>query len=276
MNTKDKVIDIAIGERGYLEKSKAAYKKDPSVLYLKLDGAGYDNYTKYGYEMHKIYPEVMDFPAYWCDSFVDWCFQKAYGVSTAKSLLGGFDDYTIASAAAFKNKNAYHYGTNGIAAGDQIFFKNSNRIHHTGLVVSVEGGVITTVEGNTSPQGSSSSVEANGGGVWQKQYPFGYASIDGYGRPPYDKDIKPSYPQWIREGDYWYYRISEGKNAHGWHVINHHWYYFAPDGKMFTGYREIESDNYGLERYYFETVGDYEGALLKTNDRGALTEFYID
>ncbi|MBP3870270.1 MAG: CHAP domain-containing protein [Faecalicoccus sp.] len=275
-NTVDKVIDIALGERGYLEKSKAAYQKDPSVIYRKTDGAGYDNYTKYGYEMHKIYPEVMDFPAYWCDSFVDWCFQKAYGISTAKSLLGGFDDYTIASAQAFKNKKAYFYGTNGIKPGDQVFFKNSVRIHHTGLVVDVKGNSIITVEGNTSPQGTSTQVEANGGGVWQKTYPFGYSAIDGYGRPAYEKDIKPMYPSWVKSGDDWYYRLEEGKNAHGWMVINHHWYYFNPDGKMVKGYKEIESDEYGLERYYFETAGDYEGALLVTNARGALSSFYVD
>ena len=59
-------------------------------------------------------------------------------------------------------------------------------------------------------------------------------------------------------------------------VINHHWYYFNPDGKMVKGYKEIESSVFGLERYYFETFGDYEGALLITNQRGALTELYVD
>ena len=27
--------------------------KDKNVIYRKTSGAGYDNYTKYGYEMHK-------------------------------------------------------------------------------------------------------------------------------------------------------------------------------------------------------------------------------
>ena len=102
-----KVIEIALGEVGYFEKSKFAYIKDKNVIYSKTSGAGYDNYTKYGYEMHKIYPSVMDFPAPWCDCFVDWCFYKAYGVTTAKSLLGGnFDDYTVASAGMYAKHNA--------------------------------------------------------------------------------------------------------------------------------------------------------------------------
>ena len=77
-NYASKVIEIAKAEEGYLEKSAAAYKKDPKVLDEKTDGAGKDNYTKYGRDMHKVYPAVMDFPAYWCDAFVDWCFYKAW------------------------------------------------------------------------------------------------------------------------------------------------------------------------------------------------------
>lgn len=66
MNTVDKVLKIALNEVGYLEKSRSAYKKDPNVIYDKTAGAGSDNYTKHGKEMHDVYPSVMDFPAYWC------------------------------------------------------------------------------------------------------------------------------------------------------------------------------------------------------------------
>ena len=105
MISPETVIKIAQSEIGYLEKSQAAYTANPGCLYDKTGGAGSDNYTKYGYEMHKVYPAVMDFPAKWCDCFVDWCFYKAYGVSTAKSLLGGnFDDYTVNSSQMYKNK----------------------------------------------------------------------------------------------------------------------------------------------------------------------------
>ena len=63
MPDRNKVIAIAIAETGYLEKSKSAYQKNPDILNEKTAGAGRDNYTKYGKEMHKIYPFVMDFPA---------------------------------------------------------------------------------------------------------------------------------------------------------------------------------------------------------------------
>ena len=99
MNDAKKVIAVAMAEVGYLEKSKAAYKKDPNVIYEKTAGAGQDNITKYGKEMHDIYPKTMDFPAYWCDEFVDWCFQKAYGVSNAKGSPS-FTFLTFASSSS--------------------------------------------------------------------------------------------------------------------------------------------------------------------------------
>lgn len=269
--SKEKLIETALSEVGYLEKSWDAYNKDPSVIYDKTKGAGSDNITKYNYEMHKIYPQTMDFGAAWCDSFVDWCFYKVFGVSTAKSLLNGFDDYTVSSAKAYKDKGAYTKGTKGIKPGDQIFFKNSTRICHTGLVVAVDSDTIYTVEGNTSPQTNKPSVEANGGGVWTKEYPFGYERIDGYGRPPYEKVIDPTYPRWVKVDGIWYYQYQNGVNTHDWAKINGHWYYFNNKGQMLTGYHKIESETYGSEKYFFEESGDLEGALNHTNGRGALT-----
>jgi hypothetical protein len=184
-NTVDKVLKVAADEVGYLEKSKAAYLKDPSVLYKKTAGAGSDNYTKYGKEMHEIYPQVMDFPAYWCDCFVDWCFQKAYGVSNAKGLIGGnFDDYTPNSVNLYKKKNAYFKrGEKTPQPGDQIFFQNEVRVCHTGIVVSVDSKYVYTIEGNTS---NKAEVVQNGGCVARKQYLLTSTYINGYGRPKYD------------------------------------------------------------------------------------------
>lgn len=124
----------------------------------------------------------MDHPAPWCDAFVDWCFQEAYGVSNARSLLGGnFNDYTVASAQLYKNKGAWYKSPK---VGDQIFFKNSKRICHTGLVYKVTSTRVYTIEGNTS---GASGVVANGGGVCKKSYALTYDRIAGYGRPKYDK-----------------------------------------------------------------------------------------
>ena len=185
-NTVDKVLAIAADEVGYLEKSAAAYKKDPSCLEEKTRGAGSDNYTKYGRDMHKVYPAVMDFPAYWCDAFVDWCFYKAYGVTNAKALLGGnFDDYTVASCQLYKNKNALDTTP---TVGSQVFFTRNGQVsgcHHTGLVYQVDATYFYTIEGNTS---GASGVVSNGGGVARKKYSIAaYKGKVLFGHPKYDK-----------------------------------------------------------------------------------------
>lgn len=177
----NRLIEVATAEVGYLEKSKSAYNKNPNIIYDKTGGAGSDNVTKFGKEMHDIYPKTMDFPAAWCDAFVDWCFHTAYGDTDAiKLLCGEFDDYTVNSAQ--KYKNAGRFFTSGPQVGDQIFFKNSSRICHTGIVYKVTSSTVCTIEGNTS---SASGVVANGGAVAKKSYPLTYARIAGYGRPDY-------------------------------------------------------------------------------------------
>lgn len=182
-NTVDKVIKIALDEVGYLEKSKKAYNKDHKILDSKLEGAGSENYTKYGRDMNALYPKVMDFAAPWCDCFVDWCFYKAYGEKEAKALLGGnFDDYTKYSAKYYEKKGIWH--TSNPKVGDQIFFKNNaGGIYHTGLVYKVDKGYVYTIEGNTN---SALGVVANGGCVRCKSYSLSYNRIAGYGRPKYD------------------------------------------------------------------------------------------
>jgi hypothetical protein len=185
-NTADKVIAVSLLEVGYLEKKDGNLK----YLYDKTANAGYNNYTKYGYEMHKLYPYIMDYPAAWCDCFVDWCMQKAYGVSTAKSLLdGNFDDYTVASAQMYKKRNAWHEASEQALPGDQVFFTNNRKfsgICHTGLVYAADSLKIYTTEGNTS---SHAGVVPNGGAVCKKEYLRTSSGIAGYGRPAYDPGV---------------------------------------------------------------------------------------
>lgn len=269
-NTVDKVITIAEAEVGYLEKSKHDYLKyGKSCLYDKMGYAGSDNYTKYGYEMNQIYPAVMDFPAYWCDTFVDWCFEKAYGVSNAKGLLGGnFDDYTKNSINLYKRKNAFFKRTETTPQiGDQIFFSKNDLfegVHHTGLVTNVKNGIVYTVEGNTT---NSNEVVRNGGCVASKEYQISDKRIYGYGRPKYDvEDVKLG---WVKSDNNWYYRIGPNENAHGWYRIKNadgktRWYHFRPNGKMDTGWIFV-----GGHKYYLEESGDLEGACYISDDFGA-------
>lgn len=263
------VINIAKAEENYLEK------RDGNLTYLydKTANAGSKNYTKYGKEMHDLYPEVMDYPAAWCDAFVDWCFMQAYGVSNARTLIGGeFDDYTVASAQLYKNKNAWKPAGTAPEPGWQIFFKNSTRICHTGLVVGYNPLTrkVRAAEGNTS---SAAGVVANGGCVRIKEYSVDYEMIAGYGVPAYDDGKFAFTPHWVRSGDKWYYRIADGVNAHGWKVINHHWYLFNEKGEMLTGWQQKDS-----KWYYLEESGDYEGACWHECEKrnGSQERWYVE
>ncbi len=170
----ERVIQTALGEVGYLEKSSK------SNLYSKTGNSGSANYTKYANDMSKYSPGIFANGYAWCDTFVDWCFTNAYGSETALKLIHGWSAYTPTSAGYFKNHNQWHSTPK---KGDVVFFKDAKgTICHTGIVCSVADGVITTVEGNTS---GANGVVANGGGVAKKKYSVGYNRIAGYGRPDY-------------------------------------------------------------------------------------------
>ena len=178
MSNIEKVIAIALNEEGYLEK------KNKNNLDSKTINAGSNNYTKYWADMA---PSYQGQP--WCACFVNWCFKHAYGETEAKNLLctkGAWSYYTPTSAQYFKNM--YQWFTTP-QRGDVIFFKNSQRICHTGIVLEVKNGRVYTIEGNTS---GGSTLEANGGCVAKKNYPLGYNRIAGYGRPKYDTTSTPT------------------------------------------------------------------------------------
>lgn len=153
-NPVDVVIEIAESQVGYHE--------------------GTNNHTKYGDELHALQPRNMDKNAAWCDAFVDWCVYKmcqrfGYGADMARKVLcGDFDDYTYASVALYKKANRW---TTKPARGYQIFFGGSG---HTGIVTSVKGNTVYTIEGNKSDAVRKCSYNVNN------------SNIIGYGRPKYE------------------------------------------------------------------------------------------
>lgn len=171
-NAADKVIQIAESEVGYLEK------KSGKSLDSKTANAGSGNYTKYWRDME---PSLQ--AQAWCDCFVSWCFKQAYGAEEANRLLyGGLRSYyTPTSAQYYKNKKQWH--TKNPKPGDQIFFQNTTRICHTGIVYKVDSTTVYTIEGNTS---AGSQVIPNGGAVCKKSYALSNSRIAGYGRPAFN------------------------------------------------------------------------------------------
>lgn len=177
MNTANKVIKVAEGEVGYLEKRS---NKD---LNSKTANAGEKNYTKYG-EWYG------DNPDYWCAMFICWCFHKAYGDAEAKKLLcGGYSAACETLRKQFLNKGRFYVSSPKV--GDLIFFDGSRHAgaNHIGIVYKVTYSTVYTIEGNTS---GGSSVIDNGGGVAKKSYSRNYRRIIGYGRPKYEEEKKPA------------------------------------------------------------------------------------
>lgn len=181
---KQKVIDVALSEVGYLEKASKSNLDD------KTANAGSGNYTKYARDLAK-YPFFNGSKqgAAWCAVFVAWCHDKAYGKAAALKLLcqptkaanncGAGCRYAM---DYFKAKGQFH--TSNPQPGDMIFFYSADKssIAHTGIVYKVDNSKVYTVEGNTS---GASGVIANGGGVCTKSYSLSYNRIVGYGRPDY-------------------------------------------------------------------------------------------
>lgn len=158
IQTEENPIDVAIS----IAESYLGYHE------------GANNKTIFGDTMHKIQPSNMDANAAWCDAFVDFvilktCEHFGKGAETARMVLcGDFDDYTYNSVALYKKAGRW---SNTAHRGDQIFFGGSG---HTGIVESVNGGTVHTIEGNKGDE------------VRRGSYSVNSPSIIGYGRPRYD------------------------------------------------------------------------------------------
>ena len=184
-----KVIDAAIADVGYLEKSKSAYIKIPAVIWYKLDGAGYDNITKFAYEIDRIdwYSAYVQYQP-WCATAVDYWFLKAFDWDIEKASEcknHGATDCLVDDAIVQYQKIGRWF--HDPMPGDQVFFSKANGIDpaHTGLVVAVDDTYVHTIEGNTSSQ---EGVDPAGGGVFRKKYRKDYYRLLGFGRPLYEED----------------------------------------------------------------------------------------
>lgn len=186
--TAKEVIKTAKKYVGYLEK-----ESNKQLDSMKVN-AGDENYTRFAREYEKLTGVNYQGQA-WCDMYIDVIFAETFGKDKAKELLGGFSAYTPTSANYFKKMNRWH--TSNPKVGDIIFFENSARINHTGIVAKVTNSTVYTIEGNTS---SGKDIIPNGGAVCEKSYALNNPRIAGYGRPDYEVDFiltKPS-TDWVK------------------------------------------------------------------------------
>ena len=167
-----KVLNLARSEIGYHEKASNAYLDDKNA------NSGSGNWTKYA----KFLDSVAGFyngkknGFAWCDVFVDYLFVTCFGTDIGRQMvcqpLNSAGAGCLYSAQYYKNAGRW---TNQPQAGHQVFFSQGNEHYvHTGIVESVDGGIVYTIEGNTSDQ------------VARRSYHVSSGSIDGYGIPKWD------------------------------------------------------------------------------------------
>ncbi len=195
---KQKLIDIALAEVGYLEKKSNADLDD------KTANAGSKNFTKYARDLASYpYFNGSKRGVAWCSVFVAWCFVQAFGKDEAVRLLcqpvnpksncGAGCGY---ARGYFKSKGQLH---DVAEEGDVIFFwsKDKTSVSHTGIVYKIDSDYLYTVEGNTN---GANGVVSNGGGVCCKKYKKTYARLAGFGRPDYTEAPIPETAPEVDQG----------------------------------------------------------------------------
>lgn len=254
MNIVEDLIKKAKTWTGYLEKSSN----------MNLDSftanAGGNNYTCFSRDYYK-HTGINCQAQPWCAMFVSEIFVQQFGLEAAKKMLGNaLYHYCPTGVNQFKAAGRWYQSPE---PGDIIFFTNSVRAYHTGIVTEVTSSRVKTIEGNTS---GASGVVVNGGGVCQKSYSLVDKKIMGYGRPAWNV-AQPKYNLgWNHDSNGWWYADTATtylKNC--WKVINGHKYYFNPDGYAVTNWQVIDG-----KWYYFEPIPGtpLECALYTTNSDG--------
>lgn len=126
-----KLVKTAKPYVGYLEK------KSNSNLTNLTANAGYNNYNMFApHAKSETGDPVYQNGVPWCDIFVDDMYIRAFGATRARQLLGGFSAYTPTSANQLLKAGAKKIPPNEAIFGDVIFFKNSTRICHVGIVTN--------------------------------------------------------------------------------------------------------------------------------------------
>ena len=185
----DAAIEAAIGKVLALAKSEVDYreKANNQALDVKDGNAGSGNFTKYARDLdaEPTFYNGKKQGFAWCDVFFDWLFKTCFGAYLAMRMLCQPQN----SAGAGCSYSAQYYKTAGRwtrnpQPGDQIFFfDDSGQINHTGIVESVDGTTVTTIEGNSGDR------------VARRQYDINSGYIAGYGRPLWELAVESLGPQ---------------------------------------------------------------------------------
>lgn len=121
----------------------------------------------------------------WCVIFQWWIFAQAH----AQGLFYGGQKCASCSQLKKYAEKVGRWVTGGYRKGDLVimdFPNNNTETDHVGIVESVNGTVLITIEGNTSPDDGGSQY--NGGAVCRKRRDTRTVKIVGAYRPNYKED----------------------------------------------------------------------------------------
>ena len=153
---KSKVVQTALAEVGYTEGANNWNKYADALDPLGITWGGKQNLA-------------------WCAEFVLWVFYKCFGADKALEMLCSPKPTGIPlckmGAQYFKDAKRWYQNPE---VGDVVFFYYDGDINHTGIVERVSGGLIYTIEGNSSDM------------VRRNCYVEGHAIIAGFGRPKWN------------------------------------------------------------------------------------------
>lgn len=226
-----KLISTASSEIGYKEKASNKNLDD------KTANAGKGNFTKYARDLVNLIGSPYSQGAAWCDMFVDWCFIQTFGKDNAKKMLGGWSAYTPTSANFYKNAGRFFKSPK---IGDQIFFKNSERINHTGIVVNVGDITVYTIEGNSSNM------------VQSRSYFKSDTKIAGYGRPNWSIVVTKEEPK----TNQWPLATVEGVDISD--VLDPNVFDVRKYRATYADLDSVFGDNWQMYYYHYKVIGKTE------------------
>lgn len=157
------------------------------------------NITKYWADLiaaHLADPSFQGQP--WCAGVIEWEDWKA-----GAPRLPIQNPYYCPSRVAYAKSHGLWDESGRYHPGDEVFFcfDGSGVAEHVERVISDDGVTITTVGGNTSPEGSSGS-QANGGGTYERHRPHGptvlgvlaYSRLLSHAQAPAVVKVAPRHP----------------------------------------------------------------------------------
>lgn len=181
-----KVLNLARLEIGYHEKASNSQLDD------KAANSGSGNWTKYARDIDALKVTWGNKNGFaYCAEWCLWIFYKIFGIDLALAMLCSPNPTGIPACSFGVRyfKQAGRWFTSNPQSGDIIFFHDGEVVSHQGIVESVSGNIVTTIEANTTDM------------VARRAYAIGDPRIHGYGRPRWELALNSGSEQDYRAYD---------------------------------------------------------------------------